>query len=702
MKSNKKINYIVKTTECKKNNKNLFIAAILAIFLGIIGIHRFYLNRKVSGFTFLMISIFSLNFGSGNLATLIVFISIIEGMVYLFKGIFSFKNKTKNKENMNKKNINTPEMKKIEYSDKDIVKIKEEKIKMGKKEDVNDLEIIDISNIKTKSIPKENDFLNIFKTNWIKILTIPYERSIMKVTQVKEETLKLYEKLCIFLDKELKNNKSSLNKEIKRIESEVLYYDNILYTIYCISEGHVTKVYSGTYDYYDPEYSYKILNEHLGENLKDKLFIKAQEFEKDISPPNRDTLDQFNLTENGLSRKWWDNDGQLRSSRKFSSDELNILNATPARTTIVWDIYGVKEQIITLYLEIWQVISNGLNKNIKWKNKNILKDIVDGKYIYFDDYNNGKILSSLIKIAENTIREFLPGTQILNINNQQNNIKKYLPEEIVDDINTKKIEYTEHINDEKLIEILNCMIEKDPSDWKLKVERILIDETDKRIRFLIDYKEDENFIKIAKEIIKKSDDENLLLLCLYEIEKGQKLSQKNAKVLKNIIHNNNISIYEDIIKSKEELSLELFNRLEELKNPIRKKIELDMGKVELSKKELNKTVEIVKEYIDDEASKEGTKENNLKQETVETKCDDKLEFKHMNFLKLLLDIEFMKIEEAKKIAMENDNLLNAFISDVNQELYEYIQDQTVIIEDDIIKIDDFYVDMVKELILNEQ
>ena len=526
----------------------------------------------------------------------------------------------------------------------------------------------------------------------------------MEVEQVKEETLNLYEKLCNFIDEQLRNNKGSLNKEVRRIGAEGGYYNNILYTIYCISEGHVTKAYSGGYNYYDPEYSYNLLEGHLGKDLKEKVFIKAQEFEKNISSPKEYTQIYFNLTKNGWPRKWWDKDGELRANREFSNKELNILNATPVRNTIVWDIPSVNKQIIILYLEIWQIISNGLDSNLKWKkkNKNTLQNIIDGKYMYFADYENGKILSSLIKISENTIREIMPNTQILNTSNEQDNIKKYLPKEIVDDINNKLIRFKEDANDKDLKEILEDMIKKNPDDWKLKVEEILMCEADKGINILINYNKDEDFIKIAKDIIKKTDDENLLLLCLYGIEMEEKLSQKNAKLLKDIFHPSNISIYENILKSKEVPSLELFTKLVELKNPIRKKVELDMDKVEASKKELNETVEIVKEYIGDEEDKEEPQKENVKNEVLEVEHDGKVEFKYGEFLNLILDTGTMEIEEGKKMAMDNGILLNAFISDVNRELYEYIQDQAVVIEDEYIKIDDFYIDMVKELVLSEE
>lgn len=688
MKSDKKTSYFVSITEFKEINKNPFVAGILSIILGIFGVHRFYLKRRLTGFIFLILSISSLGLGSGSMAVVIMLISFIEGIVYITRGIILLKEKHENNKIVESKYIEKPyEITNNENTNK-----------------VNEIEIIEVSNIKPSTTSKKGEFSNIYKDNWVKKLELPYERNIMEVEQVKEETLNLYEKLCNFIDEQLRNNKGSLNKEVRRIGAEGGYYNNILYTIYCISEGHVTKAYSGGYNYYDPEYSYNLLEGHLGKDLKEKVFIKAQEFEKNISSPKEYTQIYFNLTKNGWPRKWWDKDGELRANREFSNKELNILNATPVRNTIVWDIPSVNKQIIILYLEIWQIISNGLDSNLKWKkkNKNTLQNIIDGKYMYFADYENGKILSSLIKISENTIREIMPNTQILNTSNEQDNIKKYLPKEIVDDINNKLIRFKEDANDKDLKEILEDMIKKNPDDWKLKVEEILMCEADKGINILINYNKDEDFIKIAKDIIKKTDDENLLLLCLYGIEMEEKLSQKNAKLLKDIIHPSNISIYENILKSKEVPSLELFTKLVELKNPIRKKVELDMDKVEASKKELNETVEIVKEYIGDEEDKEEPQKENVKNEVLEVEHDGKVEFKYGEFLNLILDTGTMEIEEGKKMAMDNGILLNAFISDVNRELYEYIQDQAVVIEDEYIKIDDFYIDMVKELVLSEE
>lgn len=665
--------YFVDTREFKEIRKNPFIAAVLSVFLGIFGVHRFYLKRKGSGFIFLIVLVMSS--GAPILVDILLILSFVEAIYYVTRGVLLLKEKYTYKSNDVKRGK--------EINEKPTVKI------------------IDVTNIKTIKIPREEKIVDEDHNDWLRKLELPYERNIMSVAQVKDETLKLYEKLCNYLDKELRKKDSSLNKEIKRIYARGGYYDNILYTIYCISEGHVTKTYSGNYDFYDPEYSYEIIEYYFGRDFREKIYIKAQELEKGIAAPKGETLIHFNLTEDGLPRRWWDNDGRLRRDRDFNDKEVNILNATPRRSTVIWNIYNARKQIISLYLLIWECIVSGLEKDIKWvnKNKDNLTKIISTKNIYYPDYENGNILASLIKISENTIRELVPNTQVLNVSNEEENIKKYLPKEIVSDINNRIVEFKREISSKEIEKILVEMIDENPKDWKAKVERILIADTSVRAGLLIDYRNDENFIRIAKEIIKKIDDEDILLLALYGIGLQEKLSSKNNKLLESILHPTNIQKFNDIQNKKDELSKELLGQLLELKEPIRKKIELDMSKVEVSKKELRETVNIVKDYI-------GEDEMELVVEAqgetiVEDNNDDKSEFKYTEFLIRILDSGSICIEDGKKIAMDYGILFNAFISDINRELYEYIQDQTIIIEDGLIKIDDFYVDMVRELIVNE-
>ncbi|WP_304206534.1 TM2 domain-containing protein [Peptostreptococcus russellii] len=781
--------YFIRLSEFKQLKRNPFIAGILSIIFGFLGIHRFYSNRLVTGLIFLFISIYSIKMDNILIGFLILF-CFLEGIVYLIEGLFFLKEKfvkyrilkankkieskenryIKEKENQeeskvieNSEESNTtlvevaePEKEnqeesevigKAEESNTALVEVKEpekenqeESEVIGKVEEETirevseidqseeDIEIIDVSTLEVSPIEYENiEVEESIKNNWIEKLDIPYERKIMEIDQIKYETLRFYFKLCEFIDKKLKDKKSSLNEEIASIEREGGYYSNILYTIYCISEGYVTKKYSGGYNYYNPDYSYQLLEKHLGSEMQKDVLEEANRIENHISSPNEETRRYFDLMDCGIERTWWDKDGSIRSSRKFNTEEANILNLTPTRNTTVWNIYEIRKRIVYLYIDLWKTILDGLYKEFIWqrKNKKIIKNIIKHNNRYYLTSDEEKILSSLIRIAENSVRKIMPNTQLLDVDYDKKIISKYLPKEIISGIEAKIYYFEKSIGYADKKEILEDMISLNPSDWKLKVEEILMLRQDEDIEKLIEYSEDDNFVKIAKNIIRESENEKLLLLCLYCVETHEKLSQKNSKLLNQIINPNNMDMYEDLIEAKETLSTELLEKLLELRKAKRKKIELNMEKVEISKKELNKTVDILKEYIGEESEEESENinnnrlaiilENNKNTEINETENeieedekvditddDQKENLKYIDFLKLIVDKEKVSIKEGKEIALNNNVLLNVFISNVNGELYDYIQDQAILIEDDCIKIDDFYVDMVKELVNNEE
>ena len=62
-----------------QNQKSKIAAGLLAIFLGSLGIHKFYLGYTKEGLIMLLISLLT----AGTLAVVIEIISIIEGVIYL-------------------------------------------------------------------------------------------------------------------------------------------------------------------------------------------------------------------------------------------------------------------------------------------------------------------------------------------------------------------------------------------------------------------------------------------------------------------------------------------------------------------------------------------------------------------------------------------------------------------------------------------
>lgn len=66
--------------------KDKLVAGLLAIFLGTLGIHKFYLGYTKSGIIMLLVSL--LTFGVG--ATVMAVIALIEGILYLTKSDAEF------------------------------------------------------------------------------------------------------------------------------------------------------------------------------------------------------------------------------------------------------------------------------------------------------------------------------------------------------------------------------------------------------------------------------------------------------------------------------------------------------------------------------------------------------------------------------------------------------------------------------------
>ena len=73
----------------RESEKSKIAAGLLAIFLGSLGIHKFYLGYAKEGLTMLLVTIFgSILFGLGAIAMGIV--ALVEGVLYLTKSDVEF------------------------------------------------------------------------------------------------------------------------------------------------------------------------------------------------------------------------------------------------------------------------------------------------------------------------------------------------------------------------------------------------------------------------------------------------------------------------------------------------------------------------------------------------------------------------------------------------------------------------------------
>lgn len=577
-----------------------------------------------------------------------------------------------------------------------------------------DIDIIDISEItptqiiKDKEIPQTNDNHDF----WIKHLEVPYKRKIMNNQQIEQETLHMYNKLCEYTDTYFKNCGKSLIDEVKRVEKRGGRYNNLLYTFYCIAEGHVTKSYSNGNTYYDNNYSYGILQEHLGTILKNKIYEKAIELEKFLSIPNSQTLNSFNTSRHcdNITWAWWDIDGKLRKSKIFDKQSIIILNATPARDAKIWNILEIKKEILNLYLDLWKIITTNISKESIWKKTSLsnIKKVLKGETEYLYNERTYNFLSSFIKITENTVRNLLPKssyTKSLNIENDIDLVKSFLPKGVINEINLILESYKKNISKENLIILIDALANSEAVNSKVILEKLLLSNDNQRIETLLKYQSYSEYEKFLKEITKKTEDDNLFLLVIYELSRIDKLQLTLQKRANDIIYKDNISDFQSTLKKKNQLSIELYHQLLEFKKPMRKKIKLDLANIEQSKEEFEQTIEVLSQYINEEDTAESLKyeEKKASVEKVAVVSEEEQIFsiEAIKLLETLLEKNYIDIEVLRNEAMLQGKLLSLYISDINKEFFEYVGDQLILIEEDIVKIDDYYIDMVKELLKYE-
>lgn len=73
-----------------RKSKSHVVAGLLAIFLGVFGVHKFYLGSNQSGFVMLAATVLGSLFTLGLAAAVMQVIGLIEGVIYLSKSQAEF------------------------------------------------------------------------------------------------------------------------------------------------------------------------------------------------------------------------------------------------------------------------------------------------------------------------------------------------------------------------------------------------------------------------------------------------------------------------------------------------------------------------------------------------------------------------------------------------------------------------------------
>lgn len=485
-------------------------------------------------------------------------------------------------------------------------------------------------------------------------------------SQVKSQSLKLYIKFARFIDKNIENTNS--------------YY---LYNqLYILARDYVE-------DFVDPNHEenedrvYDLIYNLIRKDYSHELDILAEEFLNSFPDLNNETKSFYNLTANGKESVFWDPCGKLREKYNFSKDEEKALLELSQRRNVLWNNELLADLTINLFLKcLKEVFSRD--------------DINTNMIIFFiRPYTLSKnILDSLLLITEEKVRKKFSFLSDIKTDDAFYILSKNNCDDIVNVFEKYQTSFLEELDDEKIEEIYLSYLNDNPQKSKDIASFVASLDIEREEKVLKTFSHRENFREILDKLLKNNFTPTRIL-ALYYIFRNNWQKNKDRKILFEIIREENYEDFIELIKGRD-FDIDLVSDILDLRNIKAKRINLDKKLVNKSRRDLTKTVETINDFVgEDDFSEEEIPE---KEDKTDSKDYDNISETTRKLLKDIIITGFITKEEAEDMAMKEGLFLNVFINNINDELYEYTNDQTLIVEEDRVIIDEFYVGIVKEII----
>ena len=299
------------------------------------------------------------------------------------------------------------------------------------------------------------------------------------------------------------------------------------------------------------------------------------------------------------------------------------------------------------------------------------------------------ILDAILVISEKNIREIFSFYGWISTEKASDLLKEEANIDIYNFVSDYQKDYLNNLDFKLLDEIYRDYFVKNPKKTQDFINYLIYLDIEEEIKLVKDYEDHENFEKILNELV-KSWYEDEKIIALYYLYKKDLNKKSHDKYLFEIINKANFDQFLKLIKENE-LGLDLINEISKLKNIVPKKIKIDSKKIDISRRNLDKTVSLVNEFFNEEESLEPAEET---KEDVANEDDNS----YTDVLAKILDQGFISIDEVQALAKKDGLTLNTFIGNINESLFDYIGDQTLVVEDKKVIIDEFYVDMIKEYV----
>lgn len=396
-----------------------------------------------------------------------------------------------------------------------------------------------------------------------------------------------------------------------------------------------------------------------------------------------------NITENLALNEQLDDYQRLLREYNFDKESEDALSEVSKRNNQVWKYTKAK---ILLFKSYFSVMEDVFNRNDLNADK-ILK--------YRKPYRlSANILDSLMVIAEERLRSEFTIFAGIDVDKHLSFLDENGLLDLLDFFTEKLDEFYLNLDQGSKDEIYEEFLLENPNkvnDIARYIENSnLIKQIDLANKFIIDEK-----IGKLKKTLSRSDFNFTSMLGFFYLVRDNEMTKADENRLFKLILKENYPKFISLV-NKNNLSIELIDRLLDLDKKEAKKITIDKDKVKISRKELSFTVEKVSEFMDsgeDLSQSEDTKTEEKEEETTTENSDSiKLDDKTYSFLETIINNNGVSIEEAKSIALKSGQMVNIFVNEINDTLYPYVDDQSLLVEDDRVVIDPFYIDIVKEIL----
>ncbi|SYZ79652.1 tellurite resistance TerB C-terminal domain-containing protein [Trichococcus shcherbakoviae] len=561
---------------------------------------------------------------------------------------------------------------------------------------------------------------------WISYVSPPVRMNDNLTQQVEEVIGALFEILCTVVDVKLKKK----HKTIKHVKYERYYYHVTAFDeIYRLSREVVCSTYRLDNVQVSVFFSYD-LRTMLSLDIQKILMHELEAYREKLPFPDEETRIKFGLTQFGTKIVWWDPSGMLRDKQIFDGIEMAYFDQLRKRATRFTEVPVVMSLCLRKYADLMQIVLHDLEDgSIKWKIKpnNYFRKYfhlpLDDERIWAETV---RLPADLYLLAENMIRKEVEGLRVVPAEESLQNLQKYLPDETF-----MKIQgyLSQEVELELDYQTITALRDVNKTVWH-EAANLLISQSLEQISGLLEvFAKDPDLKKIATKVIKQSEDPDKRIIFIFLMERmALPVSKALQKERDGFIQPTRQADYQRLLADADLTFERLPGLLKECTQPVRREIKLDTALITASHSALDTIIDMVDSYLSEEKTDEGldsalslnifaememsSVEEQSEAESVVTTSvsatdsitegnenpDSEPESEHMLFLKQLVVGNGISLNDFKEHAKTKGKLHHAYLTELNEVLYEIFDDQVLVISNQQVIIEEDFMEEMREWI----